>query len=59
MFTTGLSVMSLFTPTAPVGFGSAEGMPPQAAQEPMLMMAPALAETRFSVSMAVFPPTRQ
>ena len=46
-------------PRACVGFGLAEGMPPQEAQEPMAMMAPASAAYLRTVSIAVLPPTRQ
>ncbi len=59
MFTTGLSVTILFTPTAPVGFGSADGTPPHAAQEPIAMTAAAFSATCFSVSIARLPPTWQ
>src|SRR5512141_3281683 len=47
------------TPTASVGFGSADGMPPQEAQEPIAMTAPAFPPISFAISMAVRPPTRQ
>ena len=38
------------TPVAPVGLGSAEGTPPQEAQEPMAMIAAALEPTSFRTS---------
>jgi hypothetical protein len=47
------------TPTAPVGFGSADGMPPQEAQEPIAMIAPAFPPISFAISTAVRPPIRQ
>ena len=55
--TTVLPLSAWGTPTAPVGLGDAEGMPPQEAQEPMAMMAAAFSATRVTVSMAFWPPT--
>ena len=42
-------------PVAPVGFGSAEGMPPHDAHDPMAMIAPALSATSKTRSSAVRP----
>ena len=58
-FTTGLSVTTLFVPTAPVGLGSADGMPPQLAHEPIEITAAASAAALRVVSIAVLPATRQ
>jgi len=46
-------------PVAPVGLGSAEGMPPHDAHDPIAMMAPAFDATSFRMSTAVRPPTWQ
>ena len=42
-----LSLMMESTPTAPVGFGSAEGTPPHDAHEPIAMIAAAFDPTSF------------
>jgi hypothetical protein len=52
MFTSGRSLISVCTPVALVGFGSAEGIPPHDAHEPMAMMAAASRLTSRSTSSA-------
>ena len=42
-----------------VGFGSADGMPPHDAQDPIAMIAPALSATSWTISSAVRPPIWQ
>jgi len=59
MFTMGLLRSTSETPTAPVGFGAAEGMPPQDAQEPMAMTAAARPAISFVNSTAVLSAIRQ
>src|SRR3954447_13575108 len=54
-FTTGLFRTSASTPTAPVGLGPLDGMPPQEAQEPMAMTAAACAATSASKSVPLRP----
>ena len=53
--TTVLPSRTVGAPVAPVGLGSAEGMPPHDAQDPMAMMAPASAATSFTIWSAVLP----
>ena len=57
--TTVLPLRIIGAPVAPVGFGSADGMPPHDAHEPIAMIAPALPATSFRMSTAVRPPTWQ
>ena len=57
--TTVLPLRICGTPVAPVGFGAADGTPPHEAHEPIAMIAPALAATSCSVSIAFLPPTWQ
>src|SRR5215467_6894425 len=56
-FTIGLPVRMESTPTAPVGFGSEDGTPPQDAHDPMAITAAALPPTSFKTSIAGFPPS--
>ncbi len=51
-FTMGLPEITASTPTAPVGFGSAEGTPPQEAQEPIAITAAAFEATSFTTCTA-------
>ena len=59
MVTTGLGARISGTPVAPVGLGGVEGMPPQAAQEPMAITAAAPSAHSLTRSRAVLPPTLQ
>jgi len=54
-FTTVLSGRISCAPTAPVGFGSADGIPPHEAHDPMAITAAALLPTSCRMSMAVLP----
>ena len=56
MFTTGLSVITFDTPTAPVGLGRAAWTLPQWAQAPMAMTAAAPFAASSRISFAVRPP---
>ena len=56
MFTTGLSLTMVDTPTAPVGLGRAAWTLPQCAQAPMAMTAAAPAAASSRISFAVRPP---
>jgi hypothetical protein len=57
--TTGFPFRIIGTPVAPVGLGSADGMPPHDAHDPIAMTAPALPPTSLRMSTAVRPPTWQ
>jgi hypothetical protein len=59
MLTTGFPASTAPTPRAPVGFGSADGMPPHDAQDPIATTAPALPATSCTMSIAVRPPIMQ
>ncbi len=56
MVTMSLRLSASATPTEPVGFGGADGMPPQEAQEPSAMTAAALAAASCVSSKEVRPP---
>jgi hypothetical protein len=56
MFTTGLSRMIRFTPTAPVGFGRAACTEPQCAHAPIAITAAAPSPASTRISCAVRPP---
>jgi hypothetical protein len=59
MLTTVLPFSTSCAPTAPVGFGSADGTPPHDAHDPIAMIAPALPATSWTMSSAVRPPIMQ
>ena len=55
MLTTGLSLTSCDTGTAPVGFGRASGSPPNAAQVPTAITAAACETVSASMSTLLWP----
>ena len=57
--TTGIPSRISWAPTAPVGLGAAEGIPPQDAQDPIAITAPACEPTSLRISTAVRPPIWQ
>ena len=57
--TTVLPLSTIGAPVAPVGLGSADGIPPHEAQEPIATMAPAFSATSLTMESAVLPPIMQ